>query len=430
MKIKKIAFLGVLALSPFAAVACNTMPENENTIATTTPTQGGGSMTTNINTTSEPSKNPVGLKDISSNSTFKTFSSGDNNTLLAVNEKNELVRFHNNVWTVITNNVHEKSPILESRGRISAVDKNGNYLMVQNNTVTNTNLKVSLQGGFVHLGAANILVVERNSKFYLARVELSSPGTISNINTNIELPPDAQPVQIGIGSSNNSDGPDIAVLAKPSTSRDYSHGVLGDNIEAKSIIVVERHNMNDVRATIELTDTSVFEDARLLPIKINNKYYLSTIQSGENNQGARVVIIGQSGRNLQIIGKGPQLPNQRWMSLSVFNETDLFSNHTPHIGGATFKYDLSNLSNIKTQQFSNKISTHKINTHILSVAAASSKYLFAPAINFSMISAINLQTKETETIDLKAQVVDVKLDTINSAYVLLNNGKIVIATFK
>ncbi|MCW8916329.1 MAG: VCBS repeat-containing protein [Magnetovibrio sp.] len=127
-----------------------------------------------------------------------------------------------------------------------------------------------------------------------------------------------------------------AWLSAPTTR--YTHGVLGDNIEAGAIAV---ELQNGERLTFTLPTESVFEDRypRLRDIDSDGRDEIIVVKSS-NSQGAALVILGVRDNQLKILAETKPIGKPfRWLNPIDMGDFDgdgkneLAYVETPHIGG-------------------------------------------------------------------------------------------------
>ncbi len=137
-------------------------------------------------------------------------------------------------------------------------------------------------------------------------------------------------------------GSDIssAWYSKPTTR--YGHGILGDAIEAGSLVV---KTSNGKELEFILPDNQVFEDItpRLSDLGITGKMKVITILS-EINLGASIAIFGIVNNKLSLMAQTPYIGlSSRWRNIAGIGDFDgdgrmqIAEVVTPHIGG-TLKF--------------------------------------------------------------------------------------------
>ncbi len=134
------------------------------------------------------------------------------------------------------------------------------------------------------------------------------------------------------------------LLLSEATTR-YSHGVLGDTMEAGSITLVDVSDEPEVIRTISLPDKSVVEGTAPIWTDITGDGVPEIIVTlSDAVQGARVVVFSESG---EIVAEGPAIGRgYRWrhqIAVGPFGprgELELVDVLTPHMGGVVEFYQL------------------------------------------------------------------------------------------
>lgn len=151
--------------------------------------------------------------------------------------------------------------------------------------------------------------------------------------------PDARPVAADLdGSGATGDDRGITVLAGPDAAR-YQHAVLGDSVEAGSILYLESRTLRVMRSLV-VPAPNVIEDVTLRPVVWRGRSSVLTVRSGP--RGAQLIAVSISTSNekaLDIVAVGPPLgqPN-RWLAPTTDGRL-LLAVHTPHIGGVLHAYE-------------------------------------------------------------------------------------------
>jgi hypothetical protein len=176
--------------------------------------------------------------------------------------------------------------------------------------------------------------------------------------------PDARPLQADLES--HGDGGHLVLLAGPDSQR-YTHGVLGDGVEATRLLWLERHSLELLREMV-LPAPYVLEDIAPRPVASGRGHALLTIRSGP--QGGQLGLVAASTvqpRQLQWAALGETLgtPN-RWMAPST-DGTRLLAVHTPHIGGVLHDYRMDG-DRLIGRPVAHHVSTHRIGSRELDLA--------------------------------------------------------------
>jgi len=164
----------------------------------------------------------------------------------------------------------------------------------------------------------------------------------------------------------------LLVLSDPTTR--YDHGVVGDELEASAITLIETEPEIRVIRTIKIQEPDVIEGISAIWADINNDEYGDIIVTLSNNQtGARIVAFNEDGSLLaesDPIGLGYRWRHQ--LAVAEF-EADkppfLVSVRTPHIGGIVefFQYNNGRLEIVKEIK---GFSAHSIGSRNLDSAIA------------------------------------------------------------
>jgi hypothetical protein len=164
----------------------------------------------------------------------------------------------------------------------------------------------------------------------------------------------------------------LLLLSDPTNK--YNHGVLGDNLEASSITLIDTQPTPQITSVITLPDNEVIEG--IAPIwvdldKDGDGEIVVTVSDLE--LGAGLVVFSEIGERL---AEGPKMGRPfRWRHQIAFGElgpegeSELAVVRTPHIGGVVeyYKYTNGNLSVVA--EFPG-ITSHTIGSRNLDMAAA------------------------------------------------------------
>ncbi|UVD81558.1 hypothetical protein NV226_02410 [Mycoplasma iguanae] len=408
---KKYLMLNALWVAPLITISCSSASKPVQEVSTPVKTAP-----VNDNPTSKPNlDNQSNLTNVSFDQKFSNIvKAKDNNDIYAINQKNQLVKWKNQNWEVIADNIAQNSPLLISKGRISAMDTNGNYVLIQGNKVLGSSVKIAPLSTFIHLGFASIVVAKEGNNYYLTRLESSGNSmTINSQNRTEKLLPDSKPIQVNLPSGNNDNG-HITVLTTPDDSDQHSNLHIGDSINAKKILFIERHDMNDIWASISL-DNNVFHENRIQSILINGKNYLVTVLTSKDSQMSKIILLERSGAELKIVSEGPEVAANLWMSFVVVNNSQLIVNHSPHANSVTFLYKFDNNLKITTEKVSSEITTYLADSFHTNISSFDEKNFYAP--NFqdkTILTAINLNDKTSKTIKIPHNIKNI---------IALNNSK-------
>lgn len=162
-----------------------------------------------------------------------------------------------------------------------------------------------------------------------------------------------------------------AWFARPT--RRYAHGVLGDAVEAGSLVAV---SVSGRRVEAVLPDDQVFEDItpRIADLDGDGTNEVIAIRSSVAG-GAAVAIYGLVNGALQLRGAGTEngRPN-RWLNVAGFlpradGGLTLYGVRTPHIGGRLFSLDFRNGTVSEHNGIATDVSNHIIGSRELRMSA-------------------------------------------------------------
>lgn len=126
------------------------------------------------------------------------------------------------------------TPVAMGQGRVVARLRDGRFWVLEAGSApVVSDVRLSAAAGFVVLPLGVIAVEAAAGQARLVRLEPDAPGRWRvTARSRDAVLPDAQPIQVELDGG--SDAGQIAVLAGPDASR-YTHGVLGDAIEATRV---------------------------------------------------------------------------------------------------------------------------------------------------------------------------------------------------
>jgi hypothetical protein len=165
----------------------------------------------------------------------------------------------------------------------------------------------------------DLLLLERD-----ARVRARAEG--------VRALPDAELVLLDLGGDV---GPAVAVLADP-TQR-YRHGVLGDEVEAGSVVLVAIPSMQVV-ARWAPTHPAVIEERRATAWRVHDAVGLHLTVS-DDRRGARLVTLAWDGAELRPIAEAPAVGRARWLHVLAAIDARAYVQHRPHLRGPLVRYE-------------------------------------------------------------------------------------------
>lgn len=186
--------------------------------------------------------------------------------------------------------------------------------------------------------------------------------------------PDAAPVEaLPDGRIATAINGDIrqAWFARPT--RRFAHGVLGDAVEAGSLVAV---TVSGSRVEAVLPDDQVFEDItpRIADLDADGTNEVIAIRSSVSG-GAGVAIYGLVNGALKLRGAGTENGRaNRWLNIAGLvphpdGGLTLYGIRTPHIGGKLFSLDFRNGTVSERNDIATDLSNHIIGSRELGMSA-------------------------------------------------------------
>lgn len=142
--------------------------------------------------------------------------------------------------------------------------------------------------------------------------------------------------QLTLADLTGSGTPQLVVLTGPDGAR-YTHGVLGDALEATGIAAYDQTSLQ-VRGNLKLSAPFVFEDLEARPLRTTDARDVLVVVRSSPRDGAALAFIEQDASALKIRSLGPAFgqPN-RWLA-PVVGRRVVWAVHTPHLGGVLHRY--------------------------------------------------------------------------------------------
>ena len=258
----------------------------------------------------------------------------------------------------------------------------------------------------------------------LAYIATSGELVITQDGGETRLPVNALPDSLLIDNLNR-----LLLLSNPTDS--YTHGVLGDAIEATSITLLQTDPEVKILNTIAIPAPDVIEGIYPIWADMNIDGELEIIVTLSNAQdGARMVAFHEDG---SIVAEGPPIgTGYRWrhqLMVAPFRKSSemlLAVVRTPHIGGVVEYYHLSG-NKLEIVAEVPGISTHSIGSRNLFTAQAGDfdddglAELLAPDRSHTQLGIVGIDG-ETQRLELGAE-----LCTNLSAVILPDSGESVLA---
>jgi hypothetical protein len=221
--------------------------------------------------------------------------------------------------------------------------------------------------GLLVLASAVIAVITAaDGRSRVVRLEAMPGGWRETARSTQEVLPDARPVQFDPDGGGSDDNGHVVVFGSPDAER-YRHGVLGDAIEPRSILWLERHGL-DTMANLDLPAPFVFEDIAPRPIAWRGRRALLTARAGP--QGAQLAVVARSRdrSRFELAALGEPIGTRyRWLSPSS-DGVRLWAVHTPHLGGVVQRYR-SDGDRLIGEVVGQGVSNHAIGERELDVSA-------------------------------------------------------------
>jgi hypothetical protein len=310
--------------------------------------------------------------------------------------------------TRLSHGLDPLTPLAVGHGRIAARHADGGLWVWQGGKVQR-GLRNTLapQAGLLILPLAVIGVAAGNHRVLRFEPDASEMWAVAARSADSVLP-DARPLQAdlrGVSDGGRGDGGHLVLLAGPDSHR-YTHGVLGDSIEATRVLWLERHSLEVLREMV-LPAPYVLEDIAPRLVTWGRGSALLTVRSGP--QGGQLGLVAASPtqpRQLQWAALGEPLgtPN-RWMSPTT-DGARLLAVHTPHIGGVLHDYRADG-DRLLGRAVAHNVSTHRIGSRELDLAVWLGSRLVLPSQSGLMLRVLdaNAAWAEVASVTLPQRVV-------------------------
>jgi len=271
------------------------------------------------------------------------------------------------------------SPLAVGHGRIAARRRDGALWVLEDGRMSVSQERtLAPAAGLLVLPLAVIAIATDTKVHRVVRLEPSSSGSWTVVaRSEVTVMPDARPLQADLDGS--GDAGHVVVLAGPDSKR-YTHGVLGDAIEATRVVLLERHSLRVMREVV-LDAPHVFEDIAPRKVVLGPglaREGLLTVQSGP--QGAQLVLVDadpSTSGALRIAARGPALGMaNRWLS-PITDGRQWLAVHTPHIGGVLHVYRQDG-AQLLARRLDGDVSNHRIGSRLLDMSAWQGQRLLIP----------------------------------------------------
>ena len=301
--------------------------------------------------------------------------------LLALSAGGELWRLERSAWRSLGHGLDPSSPLATGHGRVVGRGQDGGLWLLESGRATQSPLPaLSPHAGLMVLPLGVIAVaVGRDGQHHVVRLEPGAGGWSETARSKATVLPDARPVQFDPSGATSDDNGHVAVFGGPDSAR-YRHGVLGDAVEATSLLLLERHGLEQL-ARLDLPAPFVFEDIAPRPVAWQGQRGLLTVRSGP--QGAQLAVVarpaGQPERLALAALGAPVGAPQRWMAPTT-DGVRLLAVHTPHIGGVLNRYRTDG-DRLIGEVVASDVANHTIGHRDLDVSAWVGRTWVVPAQN-------------------------------------------------
>ena len=295
------------------------------------------------------------------------------------------------------------TPLASGHGRIAARHADGGLWVWQGGAVQRgPRDELAAQAGLLVLPLAVVGVAAGSHRVLRFEPDATSQAWAVVARSADAVLPDARPLLADLDA--RGDGGHLVLLAGPDSQR-YSHGVLGDGVEATRVVWLERHSLALLRELV-LPAPYVLEDIAPRLVALGRSTALLTVRAGPlGGQLGLVAADPAQPRRLQWAALGDALgtPN-RWMAPST-DGTRLLAVHTPHIGGVLHEYRVEG-SRLVGRAVASNVSTHRIGSRELDLAVWLGQRLVLPQQNGLALRVLDAAAAwaEVASIPLPARV--------------------------
>jgi hypothetical protein len=292
--------------------------------------------------------------------------------LLALSRAGDLLEARTSGWRILGAGLDPAAPIATGHGRVVGRGTSGGIWVLESGRVQVVGTpRLAPHAGMLVLAFGIIAVVaDRAGTHRVVRLDPADGTWVESARFAEPVLPDARPLQFdpagaAPGPQADDDG-HVLVFGAPSGTR-YRHGVLGDEVEPTSLILLERHGLR-VLARIDLPPPHVFEDIAPRPIAWRGARGLLTVRSGPQGAQLYVVALAASQDRFELAAVAEPIGTaHRWLSPSTDGRR-LLAVHTPHIGGVLHRHELQD-GRLHSQVIGRGISNHAIGQRDLDVSA-------------------------------------------------------------
>lgn len=304
---------------------------------------------------------------------------GAGGALLAVSSRGELWHLERGAWERLGQGLDASSPLASGHGRVTGRSLEGGLWVLESGRVTHSaRPALAPNAGLLVLALAVIAVAPGHAgRHHLVRLTPGANGWSESARGEAAVLPDARPVQFDPSGAANDGNGHVAVFGGPDAVR-YRHGVLGDDVEATSLLLLERHGLKPL-ARLDLPEPFVFEDIAPRPVGWRGARALLTVRAGP--QGAQLAVAALDNRRagqfaLAALGE-PLGTAHRWMAPTT-DGVSLWAVHTPHIGGVLHRYQ-AQADELAGTAVARDVSNHAIGRRDLDTSAWSGRHWVVPS---------------------------------------------------
>lgn len=288
----------------------------------------------------------------------------DDNQLYLINAKGELWQ---NTQKLADNFSTTVQPIAK-HGKVATANSQGFLTIWTNQQRYQSDILLSPNAGLAWYDDC-VIAIAKMPKPHLIKACILDDKLNIQQRLDIETLPDARPT---VWQDK------VAIFANPDN-QTYRHGVLGDDIEARSLYVLKSDTLANAFSPIHLKN-QVFEHNQ---VQIQNNQ-LATVIAGAGN-GAKVVLF-DSETGKQIAESSP-LPSNRWQSPFAFNG-QWYSVQMPHIIGKLVRYQLNDI-HLNEKTLAESLSNHAMGSYDTQLAVHVADKMFIPNMGYRQISMMD-----------------------------------------
>jgi hypothetical protein len=298
--------------------------------------------------------------------------------LFGLSGSGSLWQFDGGTWRRIGGGLDPSAPLASGHGRVVGRGRGGGLWVFESGRVAVQRSPVlAPQAGLCVLAFGVIAVAAAaDGRCHAVRLEPTSAGWRETARSADELLPDARPLQFDPDGSSADDNGHVVVFGSPDAER-YRHGVLGDAVEPRALLLLERHGL-ETMARLDLPAPWVFEDIAPRPIAWRGRRALLTVRAGPQGAQLAVAALAEGHRDrfeLAALGE-PIGQRHRWLSPSS-DGMRLWAVHTPHLGGVLQRYR-SEGERLVGDVVARGVSNHAVGERELDVSAWAGNHWVVP----------------------------------------------------